>query len=164
MHTCRKWIGARTGALFVMLLLGPALAGATAIPGLPTSPFTVFESSALIRAGQVTTAQFTIPVAGTVNVTLRDMEWPARFASLSFCLVQGTSIVLQLTQPGSASFTLDHPASFFAFVAGTPQHASGLGLYSVNVSITPVPLPAAGLLLLSGIGGLAFLRKKRSTS
>lgn len=163
-QTSRNWLGARAAALLAALAVAPTLTGATTVAGAPTSPLTVFEASALIGAGQVTTGQFTIPVAGTVSVTLRDMEWPERFAALSFCLVEGTNIVLQLTQPGTETFTIDRPLSFFAFVAGTPQHASGLGLYSLQIAITPVPLPAAGLLLLSGVAGLAFLRRRRSTS
>jgi hypothetical protein len=36
------------------------------------------------------------------------------------------------------------------------------GITSINYEVTPVPLPAGGLLLLGGLAGLAALRRRKS--
>jgi hypothetical protein len=42
--------------------------------------------------------------------------------------------------------------------------SNGLGGLMDNVSITPVPLPGAGLLLLGAVGGLAFVRRRKNVA
>jgi len=44
----------------------------------------------------------------------------------------------------------------------TGSKTSGIGTAVDNLSVAPVPLPAGGLLLLSGLGAAAFLRRKRA--
>ena len=50
----------------------------------------------------------------------------------------------------------------FGFTAGTGAASS---LHEVfNFSTTPVPLPAAAWLLLSGLGGLGFIGRRREAA
>ncbi|MES1263296.1 MAG: hypothetical protein ABUL69_02995 [Peristeroidobacter soli] len=95
--------------------------------------------------------------AGTVTVTLQDLGWPAKFDSLSFAASTSTSLLAQMSAPGRLTFQVDGPNNYFATVYGLANAAAGSGLYSLNLSYAPVPLPAAAWLLLSG---LALLPRK----
>jgi hypothetical protein len=53
--------------------------------------------------------------------------------------------------------------SYRLFFSATGQ-SNGYGGLLDNVSITPVPLPGAGLLLLGAIGGLGLIRRRRNVA
>lgn len=93
---------------------------------------------------------------GTVTVTLTDLAWPGLMTSLSFAASTSTSLLAQLTEPGSVTFGVG-AGSYFATVYGVADPNFGSGLYSLTLRYAPVPLPAAAWLLLSG---LAFLPRK----
>lgn len=88
------------------------------------------------------------------------------FTSLGFVTNQTAPGSMQnpgsLTFAGSYSFLgfRDVSASFF----GRPNNSGdGYDIDSIAVSqVAPVPLPAAGLLLLGGLAGLGALRKRRA--
>ncbi|MGP1356726.1 VPLPA-CTERM sorting domain-containing protein [Roseicyclus sp.] len=50
------------------------------------------------------------------------------------------------------------------FLVGTRNSHSGWKLQGLTVDLAPVPLPATGLLLLAGLGGLAVMRKRRAAA
>jgi len=50
----------------------------------------------------------------------------------------------------------------FSGIAQSIQFGSAAGAGFDNVSVNAVPLPAAVWLVLSGLGGLGFMRRKRS--
>jgi hypothetical protein len=94
---------------------------------------------------------------GTVSVTLSDLGWPGAMSALSFAASTSTSLLAQLAAPGSLTFDIGGSGTYFATVFGVADPNFGSGLYSLNLSYSPVPLPASALLLLSG---LAMLRRK----
>jgi hypothetical protein len=105
-----------------------------------------------------------IPLAGTVTITLRDLQWPDPFTTLSLALTDSRSSLAQLAAPGALTFDVSSPGQYFAFVFGQAQGALNMGLYSIHVSlapsVAPVPLPAAAWLMLSGFAGLLSLRRR----
>jgi hypothetical protein len=108
------------------------------------------------------TLPFVIPVGmvgGSVSVSLADLGWPGPMSSLSFSATTSTSLLAQLAAPGGLTFAVQGAGQYFATVYGVADPAFGSGLYSLNLSYAPVPLPAASWLLLSG---LALLRSRRS--
>ncbi|WP_420332248.1 VPLPA-CTERM sorting domain-containing protein [Roseibium sp.] len=59
-------------------------------------------------------------------------------------------------EPGGATVAINGTFSYLALV----DTSSGAGAFDVDaVSVTPVPLPAAGLMLLAGLGGLGAMRR-----
>jgi hypothetical protein len=95
--------------------------------------------------------------AGTVTVTLQDLGWEGPFSSLSFAATTSTSLLAQLAAPGSLTFGIAGAGNYFATVYGVADPNFGSGLYSLNLKYSPVPLPMAAWLLLSG---LALLPRK----
>jgi hypothetical protein len=95
--------------------------------------------------------------AGKVTVTLEDLGWPGLMSSLSFAATTSTSLLAQLAAPGRMSFDITGAGNYFATVYGIADPNFGSGLYSLNLKYSPVPLPAAAWLLLSG---LALLPRK----
>ena len=93
--------------------------------------------------------------AGSVTVTLSDLGWPGLFSSLSFAASTSTSLLAQLSAPGSLTFEIGGAGIYFATVYGVADPNFGSGLYSLNLSYAPVPIPAAGWLLLSALALLA---------
>ena len=90
-----------------------------------------------------------------MTVTLTDLGWPGLFSSLSFAASTSTSLLAQLSAPGSLTFEIGGAGNYFATVYGVADPNFGSGLYSLNLSYAPVPIPAAGWLLLSGLALLA---------
>ncbi len=110
---------------------------------------------------------FVVPggfTGGRVSVTLTDLGWPGLFSSLSFAASTSTSLLAQLAAPGSATFNIDGTGTYFATVYGVADPNFGSGLYSLNLSYSPVPIPAAGWLLLSGLALLARKTKRHQRS
>ena len=63
--------------------------------------------------------------------------------------------------PGTSLIFAAGPGRYVLQIDGSGEHApgAGVGLYDLSV-VAAVPLPAAGFLLLGGLGGLALLRRK----
>jgi len=87
-----------------------------------------------ITVGSMPTVFNTIDITGNSEA---DMNWVVR--SLEF-------------RAESADVTI-------TFSSGTGDQAKGAALD--NVTLAPVPLPAAGLLMLAGLGGIAGLRRRK---
>ena len=76
----------------------------------------------------------------------------------------GTDIVNGLTISGSSpnyedvalvKFSFDTPVTFASFASSSP---------AFEFAVAPVPVPAAGLMLLGALGGLAMVRRKRKSA
>lgn len=114
----------------------------------------------LIKGTDAFLLPFEVSGPGTVSVTLTDLGWPGSFSTLSFAALSSTTLLAQLTAPGTLTFQLTGAGKYFAAVYGVADPAFGVGLYSLNLSYAPVPLPAAPLLFVSGLALFALRRKK----
>ena len=152
----------------------PAHADAFDPSGSPISMLAIVQPAAILLPGASNAIARTEMITGTdsivlpfvvpggipggiVTVTLADLGWPGAMSSLSFAASTSTSLLAQLAAPGSLTFDIGGAGTYFATVFGVADPNFGSGLYSLNLSYSPVPLPAAAWLLLSGF---ALLRRK----
>jgi hypothetical protein len=137
---------------------------------LATSPLlavgeTLLSTSTLVENSNSSTYTFDAPAAGTLDISLVNVAWPDRLASLTSSVFTATSVLGSLelgasSNSGDLEFTISGPEAISAFVTARAQGALNLGLYSLDVTflpaVVPVPLPAGGLLLLAGLLGVAL--------
>ena len=123
-------------------------------------PGTGISSTEMIKGTDGVLLPFEVTAPGTLTVTLTDLGWPGSFSTLSFAALTSTSLLQELSGPGTLTFQLSGAGKYFAPVYGVTDPAFGIGIYSLNLSYAPVPLPAAPLLLISGLALAALVRKK----
>lgn len=129
---------------------------------------TVLAQTGLISGAQSFVFALEAPTAGTFSVKLSDLTWPDRLSTLSFAGSTATTVLNRVDISGSSgalsadsSFKVNQAGNYYALVSGTAQGALNMGLYSLKVDFAPVPLPAAALLLFSGLAGFAATQRKR---
>jgi hypothetical protein len=125
---------------------------------------TLYAASTFVRASALTYTTLQVDAAGTLFVELADLAWSQAFESLTFTLAGATGVLGEISGPGLMSFDVGGPATFFAGVHADAAGLKDTGLYHLDISFvrSVVPLPAAGWLLFSGLGGLALLRRRRA--
>jgi hypothetical protein len=146
--------GARGAAAALLLVAGTWSVAGHAVQLLVDSPI-VYGSLASAKP-------FSVPGAGTVTVTLSDLGFTAKLASLTFSATTSTAVVTSLPSAGQTSFTVGAAGLYAAVVdaVATPTGSLDLGQYSLVIGFTAaVPLPPAALLMLSGLGCLALLTR-----
>lgn len=148
-----------------------ALLASVALAGLSLAPHAQAESILLAQttlvSGTVSTVDsFTAPTAGTVTVNLQSLNWPAPLSALSFSATSASQVLASWNGTGLtsdiATFSVSSGTYFAHIMATAAQGAQGpldLGLYSVLLTFTPVPLPASGWMLLTGMFVLAGLAR-----
>ncbi len=137
--------------------------------GLAISPHASAESILLAQTTMVvgtesTVDSFTTPGAGTVTVSLQNLNWPMPLSALSFSATSADQVIWN--GGGSinnelASFNVGAAGTYFAHIMASAQGSLNIGLYSLLMTFTPsgspVPLGSSGWMLLTGMFVLAGL-------
>lgn len=160
----RQLLGAATVVgLTLALGAGPGRALADEL-----SPDVLLKQSTLVINQQSNVYDFTVPGPGTLTIELEDLVWPNPLSSLSFSLDSARNVLGWVGSDGGLTLSMSHGGSYFVDVTGNAGGAFDLGLYSMQVDFyaqgTTVPLPAALILLLSGLavlGGAHLARMRR---
>ena len=150
-------------------LLAPLALAGLSIASHARAETILLAQSTLVNGTTSTVDSFTAPSAGTVTVKLQSLEWPTTaLQSLSFSASSANHVFSSWTGMGVASevTTFDVGAgTYFAHIMATAAGDLNLGLYSLLMTFTPnsgpppVPLPASGWMLLTGIFVLAGLAR-----
>jgi hypothetical protein len=127
-----------------------------------------FGQVTLVSGTESTVNTFSAPSAGTVTVKLQSIDWPASLSALSFSATTATQVLASWNGTGvtSDTATFDVAAgTYFTHVIATAGGTLDLGLYAMLLTFTPnggtppIPLPASGWLLLTGMFVLAGLAR-----
>lgn len=131
--------------------------------GQASASMLLFEQSGLLTGSQTVVRPIDLPGAGTLQITLTDLAWPTRLESLSFALSNAAQVLTVMNAPGTQTFfATGSPGQLFAHVHGSGAGPLDAGLFSLRVEFTPVPLPTAAVLLLTGLGLVAAVRRPRT--
>jgi hypothetical protein len=79
----------------------------------------------------------------------------------SFSLVDFADFTTDVTSGPEVIFSAG-PGNYVFQVDGSGSNASGSGVGLYDIRISAVPLPAAGWLLLAGVGGLVAVRRRKN--
>ena len=149
-----------------MIFIVLAAVTAWALPFSPASADTVlYNSSGFIQGQQSFVQSFDITTAGTLTVSLSDIPWLDTISNLNFFLTTASGTVGASMGAGTESVSVG-PGLVYAHWFGDAAGTFGVGAYGIELlfqpnGATPVPLPGAPILLLSGLGLLFGMRYRR---
>ena len=152
--------------LFTIALAGIA---AWALSFSPAVADTVlYDGSAFMRGTQSFSDTFNLTGPGTLTVTLSNVDWPQKLASLNFLLSTANGMMGPEMGAGTYSYNIAAGGNVFAQWFGTAQGPLNAGVFSLEIDFQPlggmpVPLPASAVLLLSGLALLLWQRRARNT-
>jgi hypothetical protein len=143
-------------SLKLALMAPVALAALAAAPHARADSILLAQTT-LVTGSASTVDSFTAPSAGTVTVDLTSINWPAALSSLSFSATSANQVLASWNGTGVSSdvATFDVAAgTYFTHILATAGGSLDVGLYSMLLTFkpsNPVPLPASGWMLLTGL-------------
>jgi len=158
MNTTMKRSSLKLGLLAPLALIGMAAAPHARADSI------LLAQTTMVVGNESTVDSFTTPGAGTVSVSLQNINWPTPLSALSFSATSASQVLWN--GGGSmnnelASFNVGAAGPYFAHIMATAGGDLNIGLYSLLLTFTPatnpVPLPPSAWLLLIGMFVLAGL-------
>lgn len=117
------------------------------------------RTTQLVWGTSLAVNSLSLPSAGVLSIKLTDIGWTETLDSLSLLITDLDDLWTRLDGAGSLLVNVSGPTQLFATVFASSKQG-GVGVYNLQASFSPVPLPAAAWLLLSGLGALGALRRK----
>ena len=138
----------------------PNWQGAPLTSFLQGTPSSSLNSSIVVKGTSLIVNELALPSAGTLTIKLADIKWPDTLQSLSFLVTDLKDSWTTLDNAGNLLVNVSGPTQLFAAVFARSQSDSAYGLYNLRASFSPVPLPAAVWLMLSGLGAIGWIRRR----
>jgi hypothetical protein len=115
----------------------------------------LYDGVGFVQGNQSFVDSFNIAAPGTLTISLSDVPWLDTVSNFSFFLSSATGVMGSPTNTGTESWKVG-AGNFYAHWFGDANGQFGTGVYALSISFHPdvsaVPLPAALILLLSGVG------------
>jgi hypothetical protein len=144
------------------------LISACILPLAPASADTVlYDGSGFLTGTESFSQSFNLTAPGTLTVTLSNVAWPQKLASLNLLVSSDNGMMGPEMSAGTQSFAIAAGGNVYAQWFGTAQGPLNAGVYSLKIDFqplggVPVPLPASVVLLLSGLAFLLWHRRART--
>ncbi len=138
-----------------LLLLGTL--AAVALAATPArSDSVLYDDAGFIQGQQSYTQSFDITSPGAMTVTMSNIPWLDTIADLNFFISTPTGMLGGSAMGvGTEQFNVE-PGMIYAHWFGDANGPYGMGIYGLEIQFqahaTAVPLPAALILFLSGLG------------
>jgi hypothetical protein len=125
----------------------------------------LYDASGFLQGTESFVESFNLPSAGTLTVTLSNVDWLAPLASLNLLVSSPNGKLGPEMGAGTSTFAVQSgevSAQWF----GTAQGPLNTGVYAVRIEFQPaagipVPLPTSLVLLLSGLVLLSWQRRRK---
>jgi hypothetical protein len=119
----------------------------------------LLDSISLIQGQQSFTDALNVASPGTLTMTLSSIPWMDTISNLTGFVSTDSGVVGTTMGAGTESFNIESAGTVYAHWFGDAQGSYDIGVLGVKISflpsvVTPVPLPASLLLMLSGLGVL----------
>jgi hypothetical protein len=130
--------------------------------GVANASTVLYDDSGFLQGQQSFTKSFDLSGPGTLTVTLSNITWPEKLASLNMLLSTANGLVGPEMGEGTAQYEVTG-GRVFAQWFGKAQGPLNLGVYGMKIEFTPgvaaVPLPASLTLFLSGLALFVWQRR-----
>lgn len=144
--------------------VGLSLACLLAAPAARADSVSLLDLTAKVYGSASNSYSFQTPGAGTVWVSVTDVDWPEALQSLSTSILSSQGTLAKANGTNMFDFSVSQASMLYATIVGVAGNTLGLdfGMYSLHVGFVPagqpVPLPESLRLLLVGLGFVATLR------
>jgi hypothetical protein len=150
MKSTDHWMTARVGLAACLVFLGLSLSPHA------RADMMLHSDTTMIQGTQSDIFSFDAPSAGTVTARLQNQDWTAHLTSLSFQATTATDTLSSFSAPANDSSVVTQtfevgPGTYFAHILASAGGPFDVGLYTLSLSFSPVPLPASDWMLMFGV-------------